>query len=396
MNVRGSYSIKKEHFFLFSAAPAFTGFSVSFLDLIIVPMFFLFWLKNRMSFSTVSLSMLFLSCSIVTIGNLANSGVIDFINYFQWILFIITIFSVHSLVSNGFISPYEALKYWSYGIFLNVIVVILQQSNTLESYFMLPEQKSFPLPGYDVIRSAGLLFNPNSLAAFCVLAFIISLYFKRYILCILTVITAVSSFSKTIFLIPVFLVVVALTSNGVRKKILASIILMSALIALIPKLLSLLEYRLENAESLGSRSKIINYFLDKDYTLYEVLFGLGSNQDIVTHLGRVHNKFLSIFVQFGSIIGVVFSILIILLLVSSVKSIQEYSLRIYVGFFMVSWLALASVSTFTFFTFEWVGLVLFICYAINERGVVRKGGNFQMIYLTFKYKGNGWVTSLYL
>ena len=130
-------------------------------------------------------------------------------------------------------------------------------------------------------------------------------------------------------------------------------------------ILDFLSYRMTNANSLESRVYILEVVSTKIVSVWQVLFGLGIGADAEESIGRIHNKFLSVFFQFGLLGAVLFFSLMIYIcrsiLISSLSRTERFSLLV----FLLIFCSMGMVSTWTFFSFEYI-VFLFCLKASKE------------------------------
>ncbi|WP_323899957.1 hypothetical protein [Aeromonas caviae] len=346
----------KEWLFLFACAPALTGFSVGVFDVALFLMFFYASVRGKvkLSFNSTLLCSFFLS--VITLSSILNLDTIVFRNYFQWVLFTLILYILYSLLSSGFFDVYRALKVWGYGIFLNFFAVIIQNVFYDKVLFNDGLGNIHPIPGVPIIRASGLLFNPNYLAAFGILSFIIFIFIGKNKSAVVSGFVAFSSFSKTAFLIPALLLFKIACWGSALKKYFSFVVFFLVGSIFFEKIYKLFEHRMKNANSFSDRLDTVTGILsEKSFTIIEIFFGFGPNMDFAEGMTRVHSKFLGVFFQFG-----VTGFLLMLAAFFSVAytGISKSNCKALVGCFLISWFILAMLSSFTFFTYDWIGLFL--------------------------------------
>lgn len=362
--VNGS-TFPKEFFFVFAAMPGITGFFFSIFDVYILSAAFFLLLSGRLKvgFQSLIYILLVLVASILTCMFSAQPFVI--LELLQWALFLVILVSCWWLLVSGFFDVRKSMYYWMMGIVPNFIVAVLQNVYPQVEIFNFDIYKSSPLPGYDFIRSTGLLYNPNTLAAFSAMAFWLALLWGKRLVALICVLTAVLTFSKTVFLMSVLFLLRFLLGRNDVKKLFCMFFGSSFSLIFLVWILDFLSYRMTNANSLESRMYILEIVSTKIVSIWQVLFGLGIGADAEESIGRIHNKFLSVFFQFGLLGAVLFFSLMIYIcrsiLISNLSRTERFSLLV----FLLIFCSMGMVSTWTFFSFEYI-VFLFCLKASKE------------------------------
>lgn len=354
----------KEFMFIFAAMPALTGFFFSIFDVYVLVVAAFLFLSGRLKVSFQSLAYLLIIYIFTTATCLFSKQSFVLLDTLQWALFVLVLLSCWWLLASDFFDVRKAMYYWMLGIIPNFIVAALQNIYPHVEVFNIAMYKSSPLPGYDFIRSTGLLYNPNTLAAFSVMAFWLSLIWGRKIVTVLCVLTAVLTFSKTVLLMPLlYLLKFILRKNDIRKA-LYLVFGMSVSLAFLYFALDFLSYRMANANSLDSRVYILEVVAEKVTFLSQVLFGLGLGADVEESIGRIHNKFLSIFFQFG-FFGSVIHLGLMAYVFRCIMLFHASRLeRFYLLVFLLIFCSMGMVSTWTYFSFEY--LVILFCLKASK------------------------------
>lgn len=349
--------------FLFSSMPALTGFFFSIFDFLILILFFLSFFNNP-NFSKKSLS-LFLFATFSLVSSLLVG--VDYFNLEKAIsnfFLLFVIFSCHHLISRGFFSVHRAFFYWALGIVPSFVVLIFQQLYPGLEVFNFNELKSNPLPGTDLIRASGLLYNPNSFAAYSLICFLIFIYSNQKIFSIISLFSALLTFSKTFFIAPVLLFLRFFLKFDCKGWFVLFFLVVFFAFSLSDFVFYFFEYRLLNADSLSSRSSIVLHYLSKEFGFINFIFGHGVFADS-DDVGRIHNKYISVYYQFG-IIGL-FAFLVFMLapFFYVFRSKVDADNKIFFVLALLTVYSLAMVSTFTFFSFDYI-IVLLLLALIKE------------------------------
>jgi len=369
--------VPREFFFVISSAPALTGFFLSLFDIALILFFIKDLFLGRIRPTQSSLLFFSLFVSLVTASFIFTDGVVDVVDYIQWLFFICIMFFLYWMFSSGCLSESRGLYFWALGIVPNFMVAIIQQIYPGLDIFNLAEYKSNPIPGYDFIRASGLLYNPNSLAAYGIMCFVYFLFKDRYILSVIGFFSVLVTFSKTFFAIPFIGLLRFIFGKKSSGFLVYSIFFLMVMIIGGEGVLWMFSNRLEYANSFGSRTAVINMMFGEVATIKQVLLGVGPQMDIIDEVGRVHNKFFSVFFQFGLLGLMPLLIMAIYFFLCLFKSCVCFYDKCFFVVFVLVWLGIASVSTFTFFTYEYVVIVILFSAVVNKGPIVlpRRGGS---------------------
>lgn len=366
----GKPKLPREWIFVISSAPALTGFFFSVFDAFLVFLFFKYLVLGRLRLTRESLSVFSIIISLVTMGFIFSDGPVDVVNYAQWVFFVCIMFFIYWIFYSNCLSESKSLFFWALGIIPNLVVAIVQQSYPGLDIFNSIEHKSNPMPGYDFIRASGLLYNPNSLAAYGIMCFIFFFFSNKYMLSVVSFFSVLITFSKMFFLLPVLALLRFVFGNKSLGLLIFSAIFLVLLIVGAEDIFWAFSNRFENANSFGSRVAVIGVMFSDLSTVKQVLLGVGPLMDSIDGLGRVHNKFLSIFFQFG-VLGLIMFLAIGLYGVCLFfKSSLCYNEKFFILVFVLAWLITASVSTFTFFTYEYIAIVILLSAMSRNKALV--------------------------
>ena len=364
---------RKEAIFIFASAPALTGHFFSIYDICIIIIFTynLFFRQIKVSKYSLLLSIMF--SIIVLSSTIAALGKIDTQSPFQWLFFIAIIFFTWNVISHPNWSLDHCFSYLALGILPNFMVAILQQTLPELDIFNSPELKSNPIPDSELIRASGLLYNPNSLAAYGLLCLCYYVFSKRIIFSIIALLSVLATFSKMIVLAPLIIFFKLIFSARNAFSFLALFLfLLIILTATFDFFYEIFRHRIENANSLGSRLEIIAHISTNFHDLKSILIGLGPNLDVSPFdQQRVHNKILSIYFQFGAI-----GVSAVLFLLTSFLFIYfnhriDHREKSFAAFFVIVWFSTAMISTFTFFTFEYLAITLIALSGRRQERLLR-------------------------
>lgn len=368
--MRGKPKLPREWIFAISSAPALTGFFFSVFDAFLVFLFFKYLVLGRVRLTRESLSVFSIIISLVTMGFIFSDGPVDVVNYSQWVFFVCIMFFIYWLFYSNCLSESKSLFFWALGIIPNLVVAIVQQSYPGLDIFNSIEHKSNPMPGYDFIRASGLLYNPNSLAAYGIMCFIFFFFSNKYMLSVVSFFSVLITFSKMFFLLPVLALLRFVFGNKSLGLLIFSAIFLVLLIIGAEDIFWVFSNRFENANSFGSRVAVIGVMFSDLSTVKQVLLGVGPLMDSIDGLGRVHNKFLSIFFQFGVLGLIMFLAIGLYGVYLFFKSSLCYDEKFFILVFVLAWLITASVSTFTFFTYEYIAIVILLSAMSRNKALV--------------------------
>lgn len=344
--------------------PALTGLFFGVFEVLLLA-YFIISLFKKSKKVYYSIFILIFSIFIVLCSTIFNPIDIKSIKVISTIFLLVIIYLTYYLIFIGQFSVKGALKYWAIGIFFNFLVVVLQQIFWSVELFNVAELKSSPLPGSDLIRASGLLYNPNSLAAYSIFVALYALYKKDAIFFSVACICLILTFSKTVILLPLMTLVIFLFCYSRLKSVLFILIYIVLFIYSFDALMALFEYRLLNADSLESRLQINSFYFSGHESLIQVFFGHGVFADNAEG-GRIHNRFFSAMYQFGLfglVLVLVFYLYPILL---AFKLSLSNSMRVFSFSTAVTAIALANVSTITFFSFDYIYIVLLVALMREE------------------------------
>jgi len=349
-----------DFFFIFCSMPALTGFFFSFFDIMVLIFCFLRLLR-RQAFYKNSGCFLLLCLMVVLLSGLINLDSFKLRESLSFAFLFLVLFSVSFLIKDGFFTAKGALHYWALGLIPGFLVIFLQQLYPALEIFNYNELKSNPVPGLGLIRGSGLLYNPNSFAAYAIICFLYFLHKRYRFSAALSVASALLTFSKTFFLIPLAFVFYKLLRFKLREWVFVMLFCSLVFYLSYDALMSLMGNRLENADSFGSRMDIIIYYLSLDYNFLSLILGNGAYSD-TDEVGRIHNKFISIFFQFGLAGFFLLSFFYLFPLWVFIKSSVRYVEKLFLIISIFLLLSLSMVSTFTFFSFDYVILILLLAY----------------------------------
>ena len=361
--VNGSI-LPKEFFFVFAAMPALTGFFFSIFDVYILSAACFLLLSGRLKVGIQSFFYMLLVFISTILTCIFSAQPFETLQLLQWITFLMVLLSCWWLLDSGFFDIKRSMYYWMMGVVPNFIVAVLQNIYPHVEIFNFAIYKSSPLPGYDFIRSTGLLYNPNTLAAFSVMAFWLALMWGKRVIALICVLTAMLTFSKTVFLMSALFILRFLLGRNNIKKLFYMFFGASFSFIFLVWVLDFLSYRMNNANSLESRVYILEVVSTKIVSVWQVLFGLGIGADAEEGIGRIHNKFLSVFFQFGLVGSVLFFCFIIYICNSILTSHLSRSDRFSLLVFLLIFCSMGMVSTWTFFSFEY--FVLLFCLKASK------------------------------
>lgn len=355
--------------FLFSSMPALTGFFFSLFDFFVLILFFLS-LFNNSNFSKKSLS-LFLFATVSLVSSLLVG--VDYFNLENAIsnfFLLFVVFSCHHLISRGFFSVRSAFFYYALGIVPSFVVVIFQQLYPGLEIFNFNELKSNPLPGTDLIRASGLLYNPNSFAAYSIICFLFFMYENKKILSIISIFSALLTFSKTFFIVPVLLFLRFFTKFDCKGWFVAFFFVFIFYFFFSDFVFIFFEHRLLNADSLSSRSSIMLHYLSKEFSFINFTFGHGVFADS-DDVGRIHNKYISIYYQFGVMGLFAFLVFMLAPFFCLFRSKIDTENKVFIVLALLIVYSSAMVSTFTFFSFDYIIVLLLLALIKKNNAFIK-------------------------
>lgn len=233
-------------------------------------------------------------------------------------------------------------------------MAVIQQLYPEAEIFNSNEMKSSPLPGFNLLRASGLFNSPNSFAAYAIICFSYFFFTKKYLMAAVSFFSALLTFSKTFFLIPFAILFLTASTMSVRRILIRFCIFVPVVCFFYDKIWFLFENRLLKANSLESRLSIMEHLASINMTYKELLFGLGPLSDQVENLGRVHNKLLGVFYQFGFFgISLFVCFLLYVMLIVIFEKIN-FEVKVFFIFVMFMLFFLAMISTFTFHSIDYV------------------------------------------
>lgn len=369
MNVKGRAGKWNFDFiFIFCSTPALTGYFFSFFDFFVLFLFlFRFFYGGNLKLKGA-----FFACFCLV--PIIFSGIFNSIDFsahknISYFFLLLVLFSVYFLIEDGFFTAKGALNYWALGLIPGFFVILFQQFNPGVEFFNFNDLKSNPIPGMNLIRGSGLLYNPNSFAEFSIICFIYFLHVNNLFMVFVSFFSALLTFSKTFFLIPVLFIFYCLAFLGLRSLLMLVFFFVFGFLFMFDFLFGVFENRILHANSLGSRIDIISYYFNSDYSVSKVLVGNGAFSD-VGDIGRIHNKIISVFYQFGILGFVCLSIFYFYPFFNILRRCVPYDLKVFSIFSLLAIILISMVSTFTFFSFDYVIVILILAY-VKENSVLK-------------------------
>jgi len=250
-------------------------------------------------------------------------------------------------------------------LWVHFIFCILQLiTPDLGFYFIEVGQRSSVLGG-EFYRCSGLFHNPNSLALYASVLGPLALWRNRIVYLYISLALVLLTFSKTgallVILMPLFL-----TMHYKIKTIYFVLFLMILILVLMPLyapyyelFASIVKYRLTHAESLASRYDVYSNAIRNWSQWFFV--GLGPMQDLFDGDQRVHNRILSVAVQYG--LPFCFILVSLFLIVLH----KCFSFSIYWFFSLLNFAALSLFHTLTYFQAEYV--VVWLAVVLSFRNL---------------------------
>ncbi|MFT4941421.1 MAG: hypothetical protein ACI88A_004490 [Paraglaciecola sp.] len=353
-------SKKYDFVFIFCSMPALTGYFFSVFD-IFVMIFFIYSTSSNAFFYKKAFVFLVICVFFVFLSSIVSVDSFNFSKFISYIFLFFVLYAVYHLLKSNFFSANGALFYWAIGLIPGFFLAVFQQMFPEYEVLNFNELKSNPVPGYGFIRASGFLYNPNSFAAYSIVCFLYFIYKNKSFAALLSFFSVILTFSKTIFLIPFLYLSYSIFSLKI-KRILNSLFFLVFLFILFGDLfLSLFEHRISKANSFESRVTIVDYYLSLELTVSQLFLGHGAFSD-VAELGRIHNKFVSMYYQFGLVGLFLISFFYFFPFLVVFKRRIDYSTKIFLLLSLGSLCSLAMVSTLTFFSFEYVIILILLLY----------------------------------
>jgi len=236
---------------------------------------------------------------------------------------------------------------------LQAVVAVLQLVNP---DLRLPTQATSGLVEFGM-RPVGLSGNPNGLGL--VLTWSLPILVRLTLrspgrwgriawstACVLVILGGLATFSKiTWVLIPSGLAVSLVMERGVRRELHAALAVVVALGAwtqreMLSMIVSVMQYRLVNAESLGDRLVGIESAMDHLGEWW--LFGVGAGADLAYNVlgARIHNQMVGFAVQFGLPGAALLLGFFLTLLAAGLRAARRTGDVLPVTVFLLAWLAL--------------------------------------------------------
>jgi O-antigen ligase len=269
------------------------------------------------------------------------------------------------------------LKAILYTVPIHALLVLIQYWAPT-SYFGVANDAAIINNNFNLHRYSGGYANPNSLAGFSLILTPICVYYRKWIMLGLLFFLLISTFSKMMFLFPILIILSMYIINKSRLQFVIGILLSACLLLLFTyisnDLLSeIMASRFEKSNSVDSRLLIIKSFLD-DYDI-TYIFGKGAFSDLIEGVGRIHNRFIAILIQFGIIpfIAITFSIIYFLLNIFNAYMNNADKYYLIIGLTLIAFIMVSSFSTLTFYLSEYLIFVYILFYLTVNRNNEKDG-----------------------
>lgn len=354
-------------------APGLIGYSVTIGEILLV-LFVNVWLFKRCKLSLVFSLLAVLA--IYVASNLYNSHNLDLAAFFRFTIFIFLSIAIALFLLHG-----KGLRseYIYTGLFIGAITNFtfqLLQVVYPDIFFMNipPENRSAVLGGL-LYRNPGLLLNPNTLALFYLTIMPIALHLNKRFVVIVCVLGAMLTFSKTIALIPFIFLAMKISVLFTPKYIFTWLVMFCFIFVIYMQgafdfFIEVMLYRTVEANSFDSRfvglsEKLVFMFNDP----FRIFFGLGVGEDFLTQDLKVHNKFFSVFLQFGFFSLLLFILYFLILIFYSI-----YKNSIVALITVLVYVAVINFHTLVYFNVELIIMLLpiFILRDIDSERVIPK------------------------
>lgn len=338
-------------------SPGLIGYSVTIGEILLI-LFVNVWLFNRCNLSLVFTLLAVLA--IYVASTLYNSHNLDLAAFYRFTIFIFLSIAIALFLLHG-----KGLRseYIYTGLFIGAIANFtfqLLQVAYPDIFFMNipPENRSAVLGGL-LFRNPGLLLNPNTLALFYLTIMPIALHLNKRFVLIICVLGAMLTFSKTIALVPFIFLAMKISVLFTPRYIFTLLIIFCFIFVTYMQgafdfFIDAMLYRTVEANSFDSRfvglSEKLAFMFDEPSRIF---FGLGVGEDFLTQDLKVHNKFFSVFLQFG-----LFSLLLFILyfLILIFYSIHKNSMVALVT--VLVYAAIINFHTLVYFNVELVIMLL--------------------------------------
>lgn len=347
--------------FLFISLPGLTGFSKSIAEPIILVYFVSCVFRNKISFDKKELIYFLLFFILILLSSLLNTENILYPDLLGSLVLLVIVFAIYKVLNIHRHELRFILVCMCMSIYVHLFFSIMQTFSYYGDIFhyLSEESRSIALPSLGLYRAYGLLFNPNELAYFCLTIIPITFYIKRFDIFVAAFLCGVLTFSKTFLLLAPVLTIFCLYYCGSYRMMMTILVIIlisfSLFLSYYSYFLDAYLYRFQNADSLESRLDLMN----QSYNLFknDFIFGLGAGGDVM-NTGRVHNRFFSIFIQFGLFSFLAYLGYLLMILLKGFKLIRAKNEQIYIFLSFVSFLIVSMVSTLTFFIAGYISLPL--------------------------------------
>lgn len=287
-----------------------------FLSLKILPISISFLNFKKHFLFTSSILILFSSL----LFNQVEYSIKDIINP---IILIVFIFISYLFLKNNFTTRDIIIKAFLYSIYVHFGIGILQLGFPDIFYFGLdPEQKS-PIGSY--FRVCGLFTNPNDLMLYLVTLIPFTYKYRFFITRYILLLTLLLTLSKVALFVIVLILIYDILSSKYLSKLVVFLGLLLIYISFFNTIniyfsiiIEAIQYRLNNANSLNDRLEPLILAMDNIDSW--ILFGMGPMGDITFTGVRIHNFFISIFIQYGIGSLLLMGIIALLIILNFVKN----------------------------------------------------------------------------